>query len=80
MKNGFFMTEKFNFENLSAFNSAEGRIFRYPLAVESDFQQLTRESFSNGRAVESSGARFCGRDHYSLFQLVLKICQRVMHH
>jgi hypothetical protein len=34
VKNGFFMTEKFNFENLSAFNSTEGRIF-YPLAVES---------------------------------------------
>jgi hypothetical protein len=39
VKNGFFMTEKFNFENLSAFNSAEGGIFD-PLAVESgDFQQ-----------------------------------------
>jgi hypothetical protein len=34
VKNEFFMTEKFNFENLSAFNSAEGGIF-YPLAVES---------------------------------------------
>jgi hypothetical protein len=40
MKNGFFMTEKFDFENLSAFNSAEGKIFD-PLAVESgDFPQL----------------------------------------
>jgi hypothetical protein len=40
MKNGFFMTEKFDFENLPAFNSAEGRIFD-PLAVESgDFPQL----------------------------------------
>jgi hypothetical protein len=39
VKNGFFMTEKFNFENLSAFNSADGRIFD-PFAVESgDFQQ-----------------------------------------
>jgi hypothetical protein len=33
VKNGFFMTEKFNFENLSAFNSTEGIIF-YPLAVK----------------------------------------------
>jgi hypothetical protein len=33
-KNGFFVTKKFNFENLPAFNSTEGRIF-YPLAVES---------------------------------------------
>ena len=46
MKNGFFMTEKFDFENLSAFNSAEGRIFD-PLAVESgDFPQLRRVFFA----------------------------------
>jgi hypothetical protein len=39
VKTGFFMTEKFNFENMSAFNSADGRIFD-SLAVESgDFQQ-----------------------------------------
>jgi hypothetical protein len=50
MKNGFFMTEKFDFENLSAFNSAEGRIFD-PLAVESgDFQQL-RSRFFTGYAL-----------------------------
>jgi hypothetical protein len=34
VENGFFATEKFNFENLSAFNSTEGKIF-YPLAAES---------------------------------------------
>jgi hypothetical protein len=34
MKNGFFMTKKFDFENLSAFNSTR-LLFRYPLAVES---------------------------------------------
>jgi hypothetical protein len=34
VKNGFFTTEKFNFENLSAFNSTEGKKF-YPLAAES---------------------------------------------
>ena len=51
MKNIFFMTEKFDFENLSAFNSAKGRIFD-PLAVESgDFPQL-RSVFYGICAVE----------------------------
>jgi hypothetical protein len=47
MKNGFFMTEKFDFENLSAFNSAEGRIFD-PLAVESGYFQQLRSRFFTG--------------------------------
>ena len=43
------MTEKIDFENLSAFNSAEGRIF-YPLAVESgDFPQLRSRFFKRSR-------------------------------
>jgi hypothetical protein len=44
MKNGFLMTEKFDFENLSAFNSAEGRIFDQ-LAVESGYFQQRRSRF-----------------------------------
>jgi hypothetical protein len=70
MKNGFFMTEKFNFENLSAFNSAEGRIF-YPLAVESgDFPQL-RSVFSQamrcGKPVTARILRFSPRSE--IFEL-----------
>jgi hypothetical protein len=52
VKNGFFMTEKFNFENLSAFNSTEGGIF-YPLAVESGAFNSTGSVFYALCAVES---------------------------
>jgi hypothetical protein len=70
VKNGFFMTEKFNFENLSAFNSTEGRIF-YPLAVESgDFPQL-RSVFSQamrcGKPVTARMLRFSPR--FEIFEL-----------
>jgi len=67
VKNGFFMTEKFNFENLSAFNSAEGRIF-YPLAVESgDFPQL-RSVFSQAmRCGKPVTARILGFSPRSQF-------------
>jgi hypothetical protein len=47
MKNGFFMTEKFDFENLSAFNSAEGRILA--------------SSLWKVAAFNSAGADFSGR-------------------
>ena len=58
VKNGFFMIEKFNFENLSAFKSAEGIIF-YPLAVESaDFPQL-RSIFYGLCTVESLSRPEC---------------------
>jgi hypothetical protein len=52
VKNGFFMTEKFNFENLSAFNSTEGRNF-YPLAVESGAFRSSGAFFHRLCAVES---------------------------
>ena len=70
VKNGFFTTEKFNFENLSAFNNAEGRNF-YPLAVESDdFPQL-RSVFSQamrcGKPVTARLLRFSPRSE--IFEL-----------
>jgi hypothetical protein len=64
VKNGFFMTEKFDFENLSAFNSTEGRIFD-PLAVESgDFPQLRSRFFRQvhcGKPVTARILRFSPR-------------------
>ena len=69
-KNGFFTTEKFKFETLSAFNSTEGRNF-YPLAVESDdFPQL-RSVFSQatccGKPVTARMSRFSPR--FEIFEL-----------
>ena len=52
MQNRLFMTEKFDFENLPTFNSAEGRIFDQ-LAVESGYFQQLRSRFSGKLAVES---------------------------
>ena len=70
VKNGFFMTEKFNFENLSAFNSTEGRNF-YPLAVESgDFQQHGKRflrAMCCGQPVTARISRFSPR--FEIFEL-----------
>ena len=64
------MTEKFNFENLFAFNSAEGRIFD-PLAVESgDFPQLRSvflQAMRCGKPVTARMLRFSPRSE--IFEL-----------
>jgi hypothetical protein len=70
VKNGFFMTEKFKFENLSAFNSTKGGIFD-PLAVESgDFQQHGKRflrAMCCGKPVTARMSRFLPR--FEFFEL-----------